>query len=681
MASREVIDLTEPEVIELDSDGDEVNGGPSANGSGSGSARTLQENGGQQPGKKKRKKKRRKPGAQVNQDEPVGSTMTSTEVSRPESLDGQDEPEIIEVVKDKQAGGSGSDKRPLEDRLSGNAQVVPEGEGRRRRDQKGKEKEKEKERRRDDGREKDRERDRHRDRDRRRSRSPRHDHDRERESRRRSRSRDYGRDRDRDRRVRDRTPERDVWLFFEDVTPAEVPAGVKFRTAVAGPSRLTSTDGQAGNGLILPAHVSVAEGAEAEALELGPLKVPTPPPDSDEEDYIDYLDYDDNLKAGMVRYWELDKLEAQEAKASKSVRIVCKKCGAEGEHKTHECTVVICLTCGARDDHPTRSCPISKVCFTCGMKGHINKTCPNRGKPGAYQGFHDCDRCGARTHQTNECPTLWRMYKYVEDEERQEVLRAREGKRMLAFGQGGEGYIAPDEWCYNCGDCGHLGDDCTAADYRPDLPNEPSAFSLYNVLSGPFSEDAPRAPKRAPRDWETASAFADGYGATVPTDVGKQGRRKERERLGKARELQEAGDDQDNWFDRASYSRGRNDARDSRGASRNGGGGGGGGGGGSKANGKFKFNFAGSSIGGGGGGERGGKRQRPYDNLPEPSKETDSLQIRGAARKHSYRSTSSKDRHHDRHDRHARERSHNRYESERESQRGPRYRGGYRQPG
>ena len=43
----------------------------------------------------------------------------------------------------------------------------------------------------------------------------------------------------------------------------------------------------------------------------------------------------------MVRYWELEKLEAEEAKASKSVRIICKKCGAEGEHKTWECTILI----------------------------------------------------------------------------------------------------------------------------------------------------------------------------------------------------------------------------------------------------------------------------------------------------------------------------------------------------
>ncbi|KAI1795080.1 hypothetical protein LXA43DRAFT_993390 [Ganoderma leucocontextum] len=679
MASPEVIDLTEPEVIELDTDGDEVNAGPSANGSTS--AQTPQEDGVQQPGKKRRKKKRRKAGAQANQDDQVGSTITSAETSHPQSPNSQDEPEIVEVMmptgQDKAAGGSGSDKRSVKDRPSGSSGVAAEGEGNRRDPR-----EKEKERRRDGGRERERDRDRQRERDRRRSRSPRRDRDRDPQSHRRSRSRDHDRDRDRERRARDKQPERDAPLFFEDVTPAQVPAGAQFPAAVARPSRLpaqtgsstiSSTDGPTINGLLLPTHVSVAEGAEALALELGPLKVPTPEAGEAEEDYIEYLDYDDNLKAGMVRYWELEKLEAEEAKASKTARVVCKKCGAEGEHKTYECTVVICLTCGARDDHPTRSCPISKVCFTCGMKGHINKTCPNRGKPGSYQGFHDCDRCGARTHQTNECPTLWRMYKYVEDEERQEVLRAREGKRVLAFGQGGEGYIATDEWCYNCGDCGHLGDDCTAAAYRPDVPNEPSAFSLYNVLSGPFSEDAPRASKRAPRDWETASAFADGYGATVPTDVGKQGRRKERERLGKARERQDAENDQDNWFDQA-HSRVRSDARDSRGAGRNGDGGGG-----SKANGKFKFNFSGSSIGGGGGGERGGKRQRmPYDDLPEPSRETDTLQIRGAARKQSYSSTSSKDRHHDRHDRYTRERNRNRHDPDRESQRGPRFRGGYR---
>ena len=50
------------------------------------------------------------------------------------------------------------------------------------------------------------------------------------------------------------------------------------------------------------------------------------------------------------------------------------------------------------------------------------------------------------------------MYRYVEDEVRLETLRVREEKRDMALGQGGEGYIASDEWCYNCGGSGHFGD-------------------------------------------------------------------------------------------------------------------------------------------------------------------------------------------------------------------------------
>ena len=33
------------------------------------------------------------------------------------------------------------------------------------------------------------------------------------------------------------------------------------------------------------------------------------------------------------------------------------------------------MTCGVHNEHSTRSCPISKTCFTCGLKGHINKAC------------------------------------------------------------------------------------------------------------------------------------------------------------------------------------------------------------------------------------------------------------------------------------------------------------------
>lgn len=57
-----------------------------------------------------------------------------------------------------------------------------------------------------------------------------------------------------------------------------------------------------------------------------------------------------------------------------------------------------------------------------------------------------------------ECPTLWRLYEYLTEEGKEHTLFIRKDKQTLMLGQGGEGYIADDEWCYNCGRCGHWGD-------------------------------------------------------------------------------------------------------------------------------------------------------------------------------------------------------------------------------
>lgn len=57
-----------------------------------------------------------------------------------------------------------------------------------------------------------------------------------------------------------------------------------------------------------------------------------------------------------------------------------------------------------------------------------------------------------------ECPTWWRMYAYLSDAAHVEVIAYRNEKCGCKLGEGGEGYIADDEWCYNCGNAGHLGD-------------------------------------------------------------------------------------------------------------------------------------------------------------------------------------------------------------------------------
>ncbi|KAH9960467.1 hypothetical protein BC827DRAFT_1207950 [Russula dissimulans] len=351
----------------------------------------------------------------------------------------------------------------------------------------------------------------------------------------------------------------DEKLFYVDTGPALVPAGITFDSAgdakASQPTTQPSGPTMTPIPLLLPAHVSVLDHRDDLPVQI------VQPADSDSESYIEYLDYDDRLAPDMARYFE------PPAEEQKQARFVCKRCGAESEHRTNECPVLICLTCGARDEHSTRSCPISKTCFTCGMKGHVNKNCPNRHSRGMMNNFDDCDRCGSEDHITNECPTIWRLYEYVTDRERETILQLRESKQLRALGQGGEGYIANDEWCYNCGNSEHLGDDCTDLPRPHDTPSAPSAFGRYNTLSGPFS-DAAAGPvrARAPPPWENGDTFGDGWGASAPINVGKRARNKDRMRMEqRALEIQEREqDDPSDWFENARNVRNRGMGRGAR---------------------------------------------------------------------------------------------------------------------
>ncbi|KAJ7638788.1 hypothetical protein FB45DRAFT_827354 [Roridomyces roridus] len=345
----------------------------------------------------------------------------------------------------------------------------------------------------------------------------------ERKHRRKDREPSRERDHDRKDRRHDGSPLPKEQLFFLDDKPAQLPAEARYTPAQAQEEALRD--------LILPAHVSVFGETPAE--------IPVAESDSDgEEDYIEYLDYDN--RKDFVRYYEEEKQE-------KRVKIVCKKCGEEGDHMARDCTVLICLTCGARDDHPTARCDISKTCFSCGMKGHINSNCPNRGA-GLHLGRDGCDRCQSSNHQTSECPSLWRIYVYVQPEDRERVLQERKGKQGLRLGQGGEGYIADDEWCYNCGSAGHWGDDCEH--YHQDQLADRTAFS-YDVLStGPFPPPKPGSGNRVPREWERDVPLPGGV-----EKVGRRGKKKEMEKLSRrAEQLEDAADD---WFEKAQSRRDR----------------------------------------------------------------------------------------------------------------------------
>jgi protein AIR1/2 len=148
----------------------------------------------------------------------------------------------------------------------------------------------------------------------------------------------------------------DAALFFVDVARGAAAAAA----AAAGTERAAAPAGGTGPGdarskepasLLLPGHVSVLPSANGSAV---PVQIITEDSASEEDDFIELIQYDDRQVrdpgtcgtcseahfrgqvAGMVRYFE-----SQEDDASKAAKIVCKHCGAKGEHKTFECNVLI----------------------------------------------------------------------------------------------------------------------------------------------------------------------------------------------------------------------------------------------------------------------------------------------------------------------------------------------------
>ncbi|KAE9410498.1 hypothetical protein BT96DRAFT_931236 [Gymnopus androsaceus JB14] len=298
-------------------------------------------------------------------------------------------------------------------------------------------------------------------------------------------------------------------LFTIDISPQNVAAEL----LPTSPRKNSNLEGK----LLLPAHVSVLGSVAVEII--------IPPED---QDYVEYLDY-----GGP----DANKIKAPSI-------TVCKRCGAKGEHKTSACPVLICLTCGVRNEHSTNSCPISKVCFACGMKGHLNASCPNRGK--LADTFENCDRLSIKPNRNALLSGEYTSTSITTSEPK--TLETRAAKKTCPIGQGGEGYIAQDIWCYNCGDCGHWGDDCQSISFVHDIPNDSSAFAEANVFSGPFYDIETVKTDRAPREWELAdddnSSQWNDWGGRVPINVGRQAKKKEMARM---RERQEESDEDDRF--------------------------------------------------------------------------------------------------------------------------------------
>ena len=129
-----------------------------------------------------------------------------------------------------------------------------------------------------------------------------------------------------------------VMPFFIDVAPS---LEVDPQTLYTAPS-IKDSQKDDEQKLLLPSHVTVFGDSPVEIIPVAPTE--------EDADFIDYLDYDDSkvlvyqnvckrlliVKQNTLRYY--DEVPTEEKAIE---RAICKKCGAQGQHKTAGCPVMI----------------------------------------------------------------------------------------------------------------------------------------------------------------------------------------------------------------------------------------------------------------------------------------------------------------------------------------------------
>jgi cellular nucleic acid-binding protein len=148
----------------------------------------------------------------------------------------------------------------------------------------------------------------------------------------------------------------------------------------------------------------------------------------------------------MNRYWDKD------------ISTLCYRCGKVG-HIEPNCTNPAkarpCPLCG-KSDHEQRGCPWNRICFNCGIPGHVNRECSHRrGLPKRMM----CGICFQPGHHRLQCRS--RPFTHAPDAVCMDCGRLGHFlcKELTWF------YGLRGMSCFNCGGQGHSGYNCN----RPTL--------------------------------------------------------------------------------------------------------------------------------------------------------------------------------------------------------------------
>ena len=118
---------------------------------------------------------------------------------------------------------------------------------------------------------------------------------------------------------------------------------------------------------------------------------------------------------------------------------------AEAGHTSSTCGALTCSTCGLYGQHLTSSCPKKQRCQKCQERGHSKVDCPYKLSRVARNEI-ECDLCQLTGHQEIDCELLWRT----------------SGRPWEADLSSYNIHFS----CYECGQTGHLGNDCTTRNPR-----------------------------------------------------------------------------------------------------------------------------------------------------------------------------------------------------------------------
>ncbi|KAI8809411.1 hypothetical protein BJ742DRAFT_236492 [Cladochytrium replicatum] len=165
---------------------------------------------------------------------------------------------------------------------------------------------------------------------------------------------------------------------------------------------------------------------------------------------FDIEEYEEVEKGSVMRYFAPSTPQKKQ--------FLCAYCREEG-HAVRDCprtstTCPLCLT-----PHNLINCPLADMCFQCFRLGHIKSSCPNTDTiPRRH-----CAYCDNSSHYTQECPSVWRRYKYSSIKPTQTVTT----------------------FCYSCARSDHFGDQC------PDNPLT-RPYWYFSAFSDRFQNTLPR---------------------------------------------------------------------------------------------------------------------------------------------------------------------------------------------